>query len=51
MQSYTVDPQLNNIEDLYKTYKSHLFAIAYRMLGSSSDAEDMVQDLFIGMHG
>ncbi|MDU0201249.1 RNA polymerase sigma-70 factor [Paenibacillus sp. PFR10] len=46
-----MDPQLNNIEDLYKTYKSHLFAIAYRMLGSSSDAEDMVQDLFIGMHG
>ncbi|WP_258567509.1 RNA polymerase sigma-70 factor [Paenibacillus anseongensis] len=51
MQSYTMEPQLHNIEDLYKTYKSHLFAIAYRMLGSSSDAEDMVQDLFIGMHG
>lgn len=51
MQSYTMDPQITNIEDLYITYKSHLFSIAYRMLGSSSDAEDMVQDLFIGMHG
>jgi RNA polymerase sigma-70 factor (TIGR02957 family) len=51
MQSYTMDPQINNIEDLYITYKPHLFSIAYRMLGSSSDAEDMVQDLFIGMHG
>ncbi|NHW36564.1 RNA polymerase sigma-70 factor [Paenibacillus aceris] len=40
-----------NIEDLYKTYKPHLFSIAYRMLGSRSDAEDMVQDLFISIHG
>lgn len=44
MQTYT-------IEDLYRTYKSHLFSIAYRMLGSRSDAEDMVQDLFINIHG
>ncbi|MDQ0915035.1 RNA polymerase sigma-70 factor [Paenibacillus sp. V4I5] len=51
MQSYTIDPSFNNIEDLYKTYKPHLFSIAYRMLGSKSDAEDMVQDLFISIHG
>ncbi|MDF2647675.1 MAG: sigJ 1 [Paenibacillus sp.] len=51
MQSYTIDPSSNNIEDLYKTYKPHLFSIAYRMLGSRSDAEDMVQDLFISIHG
>ncbi|KRE47967.1 RNA polymerase sigma factor SigJ [Paenibacillus sp. Soil724D2] len=51
MQSYTIEPSSNNIEDLYRTYKPHLFAIAYRMLGSRSDAEDMVQDLFISMHG
>ncbi|NOU86322.1 RNA polymerase sigma-70 factor [Paenibacillus sp. LMG 31460] len=51
MQSYTIDPSTNNIEELYKTYKPHLFSIAYRMLGSRSDAEDMVQDLFISIHG
>ncbi|WP_240421174.1 RNA polymerase sigma-70 factor [Paenibacillus periandrae] len=51
MQSYTIDPSTKNIEDLYKTYKPHLFSIAYRMLGSRSDAEDMVQDLFISIHG
>lgn len=51
MQSYTIDPSTNNIEDLYTTYKPHLFSIAYRMLGSRSDAEDMVQDLFISIHG
>ncbi|URN93600.1 MAG: sigma-70 family RNA polymerase sigma factor [Candidatus Pristimantibacillus lignocellulolyticus] len=51
MQSYTIDPSSDNIEDLYKTYKPHLFSIAHNMLGSSSDAEDMVQDLFISMYG
>ncbi|MDQ0875906.1 RNA polymerase sigma-70 factor (TIGR02957 family) [Paenibacillus sp. V4I3] len=51
MQSYTIDSSSNTIEDLYKTYKPHLFSIAYRMLGSRSDAEDMVQDLFISIHG
>ncbi len=51
MQTYTIDPSPNSIEDLYRTYKSHLFAIAYRMLGSRADAEDMVQDLFINMNG
>ncbi|MNQ76241.1 ECF RNA polymerase sigma factor SigJ [compost metagenome] len=51
MTSYTIDHSTHDIEDLYKTYKPHLFSIAYRMLGSRSDAEDMVQDLFIGMHG
>jgi len=51
MQTSTIDPSTNSIEDLYITYRSHLFSIAYRMLGSRSDAEDMVQDLFINMHG
>lgn len=51
MQIHTIDPSSNNIEDLYTTYKPHLFSIAYRMLGSRADAEDMVQDLFISIHG
>ncbi|MDR6554149.1 RNA polymerase sigma-70 factor [Paenibacillus qinlingensis] len=51
MESYTVDQPISSMEELYVTYKPHLFSIAYRMLGSRSDAEDMVQDLFISMHG
>nr|WP_150275870.1 sigma-70 family RNA polymerase sigma factor [Paenibacillus tepidiphilus] len=32
--------------ELYVTYKSYAFAIAYRMLGTVADAEDIVQDCF-----
>lgn len=37
-----------NIAKLYDEYKPLLFSIAYRMLGSAADAEDMVQDTFLG---
>lgn len=35
------------LEVVYVTYKQLLFSVAYRMLGSVSDAEDMLQDMFI----
>ncbi|NBC70780.1 RNA polymerase sigma factor SigJ [Paenibacillus sacheonensis] len=38
-------------EELYKRYKTELFSLAYRMLGSVMDAEDIVQDAFISYDG
>jgi len=34
-------------ETLYRIYKSELFSLAYRMLGSVMDAEDIVQEAFL----
>ncbi|NEN84895.1 RNA polymerase sigma-70 factor [Paenibacillus elgii] len=37
------------LEDWYTEYKSLLFSIAYRMLGSVSEAEDIIHDLFLAV--
>jgi RNA polymerase sigma-70 factor (TIGR02957 family) len=36
-----------SLETLYKAYKTPLFSLAYRMLGSVMDAEDIVQEAFV----
>lgn len=36
-----------NIEELYKEYKDYCLTIAYCLLGSITDAEDIVQDTFL----
>src|SRR4051794_8724849 len=33
--------------DVFQTYRPMLFGIAYRMLGSASDAEDVLQDAYL----
>ncbi|GIP32793.1 RNA polymerase sigma factor SigJ [Paenibacillus sp. J2TS4] len=37
------------LEEVYSRYKGLLFRIAYRMLGSAADAEDIVQDVFVSI--
>ncbi|UZJ81164.1 RNA polymerase sigma-70 factor [Fictibacillus sp. KU28468] len=38
-------------EMLYTTHRPLLFSLAYRMLGSVQDAEDIIQDTFIALNG
>ncbi|WP_217593724.1 RNA polymerase sigma-70 factor [Cohnella sp. GbtcB17] len=40
-----------SIEESYKSYRTELFSLAYRMLGSAMDAEDIVQDAFLSYGG
>lgn len=37
-------------EELYRTYSGRLFSVAYRMLGNTADAEDLLQDIFLAAH-
>lgn len=39
----------NQVDELYRSYRPLLFGIAYRMLGSAADAEDLVHDVFVQM--
>ena len=39
---------MNTGSDSFDQYRPLLFSIAYRMLGSAMDAEDMVQEAFLG---
>ncbi|MEK4434142.1 sigma factor [Paenibacillus sp. FSL K6-2862] len=35
------------LDEVYSRYRTLLFSIAYRMLGSVTHAEDLVQDTFV----
>ncbi|MBM7563893.1 RNA polymerase sigma factor SigJ [Paenibacillus sacheonensis] len=38
------------MQELYKQYKALLFTLAYQLTGSVSDAEDVVQDVFLKIY-
>ena len=38
------------LADQFEAQRSHLWAVAYRMLGSESEAEDAVQEAWIRLH-
>jgi RNA polymerase sigma-70 factor, ECF subfamily len=46
VDSHMDHEQLNSAES-FETYRSYLFGIAYRMLGSAMDAEDMIQETYL----
>lgn len=37
------------LPELYASYAADLFRLAYRLTGSAADAEDVVQDVFLGL--
>ena len=45
------EPDLPLDSDIFAPLRPRLFAIAYRMLGTRADAEDVVQDAWLRWHG
>jgi RNA polymerase sigma-70 factor, ECF subfamily len=41
---------VDRLDEVYRELRPYAFAIAYRMLGSVSEAEDVVQDAFLRLH-
>jgi DNA-directed RNA polymerase specialized sigma24 family protein len=44
---YAVIESMDASADIFKRHRARLFGIAYRMLGSRADAEDILQETYI----
>jgi len=41
---------LGAFEEVYRTHSGRLYSVAFRMLGNASDAEDLLQEIFLAAH-
>lgn len=41
---------LGAFEELYRAHAGKLYSLTFRMLGNASDAEDMLQEIFLSAH-
>src|SRR5436190_2050013 len=51
MDQHTLTIRKGEAMDQFEEYRSLMFSIAYRMLGSAMDAEDMVQETYLRYQG
>jgi RNA polymerase sigma-70 factor (ECF subfamily) len=42
--------ELGAFEELYRTHAGRLYSLAWRMVGNPSDAEDLLQEIFLSAH-
>jgi len=42
--------ELGAFEELYKAHSGRLYSLAWRMLGNPTDAEDLLQEIFLAAH-
>ena len=40
----------SEVDDAYQAFRPLMFSIAYRMLGSATEAEDLVQEAYLRFH-
>jgi len=50
MQTFECPPSPENPSASFERHRPRLFALAYRMLGSRADAEDVLQDAYLRWH-
>src|SRR5262249_20295281 len=43
-------PGMNEAADIFESHRSRLFGVAYRMLRTRADAEDVLQDAYLRWH-
>jgi RNA polymerase sigma factor (sigma-70 family) len=49
-QPCSTTPAINEAADIFESHRSRLFGVAYRMLRTRADAEDVVQDAYLRWH-